>query len=156
MISKIRNWAVLNPLARLALAAVVGIILTDCGFGRERQMTVLLMAAASSLLVLVRPRWFPLEIPAALVFATIHQVRLHETIDHLLQTELRGKERVEATVVAYITPAVEAGAGGDGRRQQITVDASSIEMPGEGRRLTGAARLRGWMTSKERLPPAGT
>jgi competence protein ComEC len=156
MFAKIRHWAVLNPLARLALAAVTGIIFADYGFGREHPASLPLLAAASSLLIFLRPRWLPLEIPAALVFASIHQFRLDETTDHPLRAELRGKDRVEATVIGYLTPGAEAGMGGDGSRQEVSIEASSIQMPGEGRRVTGATTLHGWMTAKERLPPAGT
>ena len=156
MFATIRNWAVLNPLARLAFAAVGGIILADYGFGREHPTPLLLLAAASSLLILLRPRWLPLEIPAALVFASIHHIRLDETTGHPLRAELQGKDRVEATVIGYITPAAEAGMGGDGSRQEVIIDASSIQMPREGRCMTGATTLHGWMTAKERLPRPGT
>ena len=156
MNARIRNWAALNPLARLALVVVVAVKGPEYGFGRFRETTVLLLAGAACIVVLLLPRRIPLEIPAALVFACIHVVRITETSHHPLRAELRGKDRVESLVTGYLTPAAQTGGGGDGSRQQVTIDASEIQLPGEGRLLHGAAKLRGWMTPLARLPAAGT
>lgn len=156
MIARIRNWAVLNPLARLALAAVVGITLIEQGVGVGRESALLFLAAASCITALFCPHRFPLEVPVALVFAFIHQVRLDETRDHRLRAELIGGGRVEALVTGYLTPAVElGGGGGDGERQQVTLDATDIVFPTTHQHLIAPTRLRAWMTPKEPLPPAG-
>ncbi len=156
MLRTIRNWAILNPLARFALAAIAGIIGAEHLTGPGHAPATLAGAVAVTLLVLRFPRFVPLEIAVALVFAFAHQVRLNETQGHPLRVKLQGSEWVEAKITAYLTPAATAGAGGDGGSQQVTIVASSVELPTDGLRMRGAATLRGWMTSKERLPPPGT
>lgn len=155
MFAKFRNWALLNPLARLAIAALISVIITDINLGRDQDHLVLMLACVASVAALVIPRWVPLEVPAALVFAFIHLVRLEETRDHPLRAELSGEDRAEAVLTGYLTPAAEGGGGREGGRQQVTVDATDITLPLMGRSIRRPTKLRGWMTPLQRLPPAG-
>lgn len=155
VIQRLRNWALLNPLARLGFAAVAGAIIADRGFcdGKE----VMLFAAAFVVLsiTLVRPRLLPVEWSALLVFACLHQTRLMETSRHPLLTLINADERIEAAVKGYLVPASPTGTPGDGNRQEIMVRAESIDLTLRGKRLKVPAVLRGWMTAKAPLPPAG-
>lgn len=155
--ARLRNWAALNPLASLALVAVAAIIVAEAAFLFVQDTTLFCMAAVACLAMLLLPQWTPSAIPVGLVFASIHVVGLQETLFHPLRDELLGKDRVEAILTGSLMPAAEAGGGGgDGSRQQVTITASDIRLPGDGRQIHGTAKLRGWMTPHTPLPDAGT
>ncbi|MBX7208962.1 MAG: ComEC/Rec2 family competence protein [Verrucomicrobiaceae bacterium] len=156
MIPRVRTWAALHPLARIALAAVAGAAAADRGLCGQHETAVFVAAVAACFCVWLRPRWFPVEIPAILVFGFVHLVRLSETANHPLRSELQDGKRSEALVTGYLTPVIAPGAGGDGSRQQVTFDARSITLTMKGRRLAGTACLRAWFSSKVRLPAPGT
>lgn len=156
MLRRLRNWTLLNPLARFGIAATVGVAIADRGCFHDHAFA--LLGAAVAVLALTFFRSLPLlpELATLLVFAFGHQVRLFETNDHPLRALVKNRDRLEAIVTGYLVPASTTGTPGDGSRQEVMVRATKIDLVFAGKRITCPAVLRGWMTAKARLPAAGT
>lgn len=158
MMSSLRNWVKLNPLARYALAGILGIILTDYGLtdvpGREGALLALIVMG---LLTFLFSKWIPREFTVFILFIWLHHGRLESTNGHPLRTSLPLDDRIEGVATAYLTPSPATGSSGDqGGRQQVTLLASKITLPQKRLQIDKPTLLRGWMTSSEPLPPAGT
>ena len=76
MTSSLRNWVKLNPLARYALAGVLGIVLTDYGFtdvpGRDGALLAWMVMA---LLTFLFSKWIPRELTVFFVFVWLQHRR---------------------------------------------------------------------------------
>ena len=155
MWANLRSWAALNPLVRLAIAAVLGIAVADQWIGVENVTSFLVLGILACGLALARPRWVPLELPAFLVFAFVQQVRLSETTANPVRLSLTKSERIEVTARGYLMPVPFNANSSEGGAQQLRLEAYAVDFPQQGRRLTGTVSLRGWMTSRRPLPPAG-
>ena len=157
MTSSLRNWVKLNPLARYALAGVLGIVLTDYGFtdvpGRDGALLAWMVMA---LLTFLFSKWIPRELTIFFVFVWLHHARLESTYDHPLRTSLPLDDRIEGVVTGYLIPSPATGSGDQGGRQQVTLLASNISLTQKKLSINNPTVLRGWMTSSEPLPPAGT
>ena len=156
MTARFKNWLLLNPLARYALAAIGGIIYIDLDLSEKvGTQNFLWVLASIGLFCFLKRFRIPRELFVFVIFMGLHQNRIGETFNHPLHHALKGMDRVEATVVAYLTPFPPAGGGGDGGRQQVTLETTSIHLQSQQRPMTTHALLRGWMSSREPLPAAG-
>lgn len=171
MLRRIRCWAVLNPLARLSLAALAGILLVEHDvpaamaermmpdgaaiFEMMQTLLLLVLAVAVCAAAFAAPRWVPLEAPAMLVFAFVHDVRLGETIGHRLRAELGSlpMRSAHAVVTGSVTPLADDSWDGSGAKSLVEIRASRIVLPQKGRSLAGPAILRGWIRGGP--PPPG-
>ena len=157
MTASLRNWVKLNPLARYALAGVLGIILTDYGFadvpGRDGALYALVVVG---LLTYLFSKWIPRELTVFLVFVWLHHAKLESTYRHPLRNSLPLDNRIEGVITAYLIPSPATGSGDQRGRQQVTLLASIISLTQKKLSIEDPAVLRGWMTSSEPLPPAGT
>lgn len=156
MFSRIRNWATLNPLARLALAATAGIALIDSEFAIGHELMVLAAAMVSCTAALIIPRRIPLEACGLFAGAFIHSVRLEETSAHRLRAELGRDGRAEVSVTAYVIPVAIGDELAERSLSPVTMEVAVVDFKKRGLRIRGSARVRGWIGAGHESLRAGT
>ena len=145
MIRRLRHWAASNPLARLSLAALAGIIIVDwCGLHAGALLFAGLAALALAAAFFL-PSRIPLEAPVFLVFGLAQSVRMSETGSHWLRAELAGGARADAIVMARITHLAVEEYGNPTPVREVRLEASSTLLRNTGLRAEGAVMLRGWV-----------
>jgi ComEC/Rec2-related protein len=145
MIRRLRHWAASNPLARLALAALAGILVVDwCGLA-ARAPVFACLGALSLAAAFFRPSKVPLEVPVFLVFGLAQCVRMAETGSHWLRAKLVDGGRADAVVIAHISHLAVEEYDNPTPVREARLEARSILLRSAGLRVDGEVTLRGWV-----------
>ena len=139
-----------NPLAWVALAAVVGIGLAEQGWTWVTDF----LAWPMVVWTLLNPSLMRLLLATVLVFGAVHEAGLLETKAHPLRRLLSPGQRVTAVVRGEfqrvaLSEEVEAG------RQPTILKAWEIHLPTRRVKITGATGLQVWMDAKAEAPTGG-
>ncbi|MDI1311466.1 ComEC/Rec2 family competence protein [Prosthecobacter sp.] len=153
MLVKLQLWTRVNPLLTLALAAVIGILVTEMGWlpahgGWFLGVTTALLSAA-----LISGRAWLLIPGAALVFACIHTARTDETFRHPLRLALQQQDKpLPATIRGSLLPEFDTTKD---ERSHALCTTRKIEIPAAGIVIEQAATLLVRLPKGVRFPGAG-
>lgn len=129
-----------NPLALVALAAILGIGLVEVGWGAW----IPIFAGFTLIWVLLRPALWRLLLAAGLVYGAVHETGLQETTRHPLRALLKPGQRVTAVVIGEFQRVAIREDAKSGR-QQVILRASEIQLPTRRVAITGLTGLRVWI-----------
>lgn len=129
-----------NPLALVALAAVVGIGLVELGWGAW----IAIPAGPMLVWTWLRPAFWRLLLAAGLVYGAVHETGLQETTRHPLRELLQPGQRITAVVLGEFQRVTLNEDDEPGWRQAVLL-ATEVRLPTRRVRITGVTGLRVWM-----------